>query len=209
MDTPAAHRPSRTDARQNRERIIDAARALFLEHGAAVEMRQVAESAGVGIGTIYRNFPAKSDLVLAVATAILDETDRALSRVLQHPDPRHAIAAYIRTLAETFARTSPLAMDLMATPAFEELRRRVLSWFQDPRLETVVQRGIELGYFRFDLHPPAARLFIAGAADPLVIMAAGPGPLPAHLTDGIIDLVLRALLAPRPAPPPLRTSKVT
>ena len=56
----------RSDARLNRERIIAAARALFSERGLDVEMREIAERAGLAVGTIYRNYPSKEDLTLAL-----------------------------------------------------------------------------------------------------------------------------------------------
>lgn len=196
MSAPS-RRSERADARLNRARIIQAARDLFIEHGASVDIRQVAERAGVGVGTIYRNFPAKFDLVAAVTAELLDEADHALSRVLATDDPIAAISGYITTLAETFARTSPLAMDIMAAPEFQEIKQRVLQWFADPRLDDIVQRGIQKGLFHPDLDIPTARLFIAGAADPLVVMSATTATSPAPaIVRGIVQLVLRGLLNP-------------
>jgi AcrR family transcriptional regulator len=53
----------RADARRNRERILDAARATFSEHGADAQMDEIARRAGVGVGTLYRHFPTKDQLV--------------------------------------------------------------------------------------------------------------------------------------------------
>lgn len=189
-------RSERADARLNRERIIEAARSLFLEHGTAVEMRHLAERAGVGVGTIYRNFPAKSDLIAAVAAAVLDETDAELEAVFAIDDPVELVRRHIATLLRTFSTTAPLAMEMMAAPTFETMRGRVLAWLTDPRLDAAIQRGIRCGCFRADLDIPAARLFIAGAADPLVVMAACPPLTPARLEARLAELVLRALLAP-------------
>ncbi|MGB2851273.1 MAG: helix-turn-helix domain-containing protein [Solirubrobacterales bacterium] len=61
--TKAPARPMRADARRNRESILAAARDLFAERGAGVEMSEVAERAGVGVGTLYRRFPDKDALV--------------------------------------------------------------------------------------------------------------------------------------------------
>jgi len=55
-------RPQRADARRNRERVVDAARAVFAECGADAQMDDIAARAGVGIGTVYRHFPTKQDL---------------------------------------------------------------------------------------------------------------------------------------------------
>jgi AcrR family transcriptional regulator len=189
-------RLERSDARQNRQRIIDAAHDLFLEHGTGVEMRQVAERAGVGIGTIYRNFPTKADLVVAVATLVIESTESALETVYSLDDPVEAVIRYITTLLETFSRTAPLTVELMSTPVSAELKNRVVCWVVEPRLDAVIERGVRLGAFRPDLDVPVARLFVASAADPLIALAAGGGLPPARLRCGLIELVLRALLSP-------------
>jgi AcrR family transcriptional regulator len=60
--TPATRRAPRKDAQRNRERILTAAREVVAEHGVAAKMEQVAERAGVGIGTLYRFVPTKEAL---------------------------------------------------------------------------------------------------------------------------------------------------
>jgi AcrR family transcriptional regulator len=57
----------RADAVRNRERVLDAARAQFAEHGVDVALDDIARAAGVGPGTVHRHFPTKSALVAAVA----------------------------------------------------------------------------------------------------------------------------------------------
>ena len=61
-------RTRRADARRNRERVLAAAAELFAEEGCKVQIEQVAHRAGVGVGTVCRNFPTKVDLVDAVVT---------------------------------------------------------------------------------------------------------------------------------------------
>jgi len=57
-------RPLRADARRNRERILESARAVFAEYGADAQMDDVAHQAGVGVGTVYRHFPTKEALLV-------------------------------------------------------------------------------------------------------------------------------------------------
>ncbi|MCW3043525.1 MAG: TetR family transcriptional regulator [Actinobacteria bacterium] len=77
-------RPQRADARRNRERVLAAAAELFAEEGCKVQIEQVAHRAGVGVGTVCRNFPTKVDLVDAVVTQgcelLLDEARAALDQ---------------------------------------------------------------------------------------------------------------------------------
>src|ERR1700674_5131132 len=56
-------RPLRADARRNRERILESARAAFAESGDVVQIDDVARHAGVGVGTVYRHFPTKQALL--------------------------------------------------------------------------------------------------------------------------------------------------
>ncbi|UQN08703.1 TetR/AcrR family transcriptional regulator [Deinococcus sp. QL22] len=58
--------PKRTDARRNEQTLLDTAAALFVTSGVEVPVRDIAVKAGVGVGTIYRHFPTRADLIIAV-----------------------------------------------------------------------------------------------------------------------------------------------
>ncbi|TRL35788.1 TetR/AcrR family transcriptional regulator [Rhizobium straminoryzae] len=90
--------PLRADAKLNRERILAAAEDVFLERGAGVSLDDVARRAGVGIGTLYRRFPTREDLLAAAYSARFEacaETSRARSATL---DPASALSAYLEDL---------------------------------------------------------------------------------------------------------------
>ncbi|MFE0761546.1 TetR/AcrR family transcriptional regulator [Streptomyces smyrnaeus] len=59
-------RPKRADARRNEKTLLDAAAALFVTSGVDAPVRDIAAKAGVGVGTIYRHFPTRADLIIAV-----------------------------------------------------------------------------------------------------------------------------------------------
>jgi AcrR family transcriptional regulator len=61
-----AARPKRADARRNEATLLDAAAAIFVKSGVEAPVRDIAAKAGVGVGTIYRHFPTRADLVIAV-----------------------------------------------------------------------------------------------------------------------------------------------
>ncbi len=61
-----ASQPKRADARRNEQALLDAAAALFVTYGVEVPVRDIAAEAGVGTGTIYRHFPTRADLIIAV-----------------------------------------------------------------------------------------------------------------------------------------------
>lgn len=66
-------KPLRADARRNRARILDAAEAVFSERGAAASTEEVAARAGVAVGTVFRHFPTKQDLLAAILKDLLAE----------------------------------------------------------------------------------------------------------------------------------------
>nr|WP_296715282.1 helix-turn-helix domain-containing protein [Tistrella sp.] len=89
----------RADARRNRERILAAAEAVFLEQGAGAALEDVAKRAGVGIGTLYRRFPTREELLAATCSArflSLAETSRTRD---DGRDPAGALRAYLEDLA--------------------------------------------------------------------------------------------------------------
>jgi AcrR family transcriptional regulator len=101
-------RPLRADARRNRERILAAGRTAFAESGRDVQMDEIAQLAGVGVGTLYRHFPTKEDLVLELvresARAFVESTRQALTRA----DPWEAIEWLVRNKAANMARNRGL-----------------------------------------------------------------------------------------------------
>jgi AcrR family transcriptional regulator len=101
-------RPLRADARRNRERILAAARDAFAEAGREVQMDDVARLAGVGVGTMYRNFPTKRDLVLALVRETVQGKIAGLREALTHDDPGEAIEWLVRENAEKMARSRGL-----------------------------------------------------------------------------------------------------
>src|SRR5437879_1054230 len=81
----------RTDARANRERVIAAAHELFSDRGIGAEIRDIADRAGVAVGTIYRNYPTKGDLVAAVLAGVIAEADARAEAAEGLADPVEAL----------------------------------------------------------------------------------------------------------------------
>ena len=93
----------RSDARENRARILTAAREAFAEDG-ATSMNQVAQRAGVGAGTLYRNFPTREALVLAVyQDEVARIVDTAPARLAANP-PLEALRQWTTDLVEAMRR---------------------------------------------------------------------------------------------------------
>ncbi|MCH5676840.1 TetR/AcrR family transcriptional regulator [Streptomyces gilvus] len=114
----------RSDALDNRERILDAARALFASEGLNVPMREIARHARVGPATLYRRFPTKQALVTEAFTEQMRACHTIVDEGLADPDPwrgfRQVIErtcelhAHNRGFTEAFMSTFPDAMDFAA-----------------------------------------------------------------------------------------------
>lgn len=89
--------PQRADARRNRGRLLEAAHALFAERGADASLEEVARRAGVAIGTLYRHFPTRDDLLAALLErSLLELADEGEAR-LRAPVTAESVVGWLRT----------------------------------------------------------------------------------------------------------------
>ncbi|WBQ06813.1 TetR/AcrR family transcriptional regulator [Kribbella sp. CA-293567] len=91
----AIKRPHRADARRNFDALLAAARDAFAEHGAGASLEDIARHAGVGIGTLYRNFPTRQDLFDAVYFGEIEELCAAADEVAELP-PWEALETWLQ-----------------------------------------------------------------------------------------------------------------
>src|ERR1700689_3069017 len=86
MPVPATDRPLRRDAEQNRQRLLDAAADVFAEHGLEAGVEEIARTAGVGMGTLYRRFPTKDALIAALVHDVLSTMLEIAQESTERPD---------------------------------------------------------------------------------------------------------------------------
>lgn len=113
-DTTAA-RPMRADARRNRERILAAAAAEFEEHGPDAALEDIAARAGVGIGTLYRHFPDRQALLVAVYRDGVDSLVACGADLLAADDPFEALVHWLSAQLEHGRRHRSQAATAMLT----------------------------------------------------------------------------------------------
>src|SRR5437763_6765374 len=96
----SADKPAlRADARRNREAVLTAAKKLFAGQGLDAQMPDVARAAKVGVGTVYRHFPTKEDLIAALATEHFERLAQRAREGLEMADAWDGIAEFIRFAA--------------------------------------------------------------------------------------------------------------
>jgi AcrR family transcriptional regulator len=111
-----AERPLRADARRNRERILESARAVFAESGADAQIDDVARHAGVGVGTVYRHFPTKQALLAELVRQTFRLfTEWAREALEAGGEPFALIEGLMRRIAETAAGDAGVQYALAST----------------------------------------------------------------------------------------------
>ncbi|KAA0115236.1 TetR/AcrR family transcriptional regulator [Mycolicibacterium sp. P9-22] len=113
----------RADARENRARILDTARSVFAERGLSASLEDIARRAGVGVGTLYRRFPCREELIGAVFATKMNEYADAAECALAQEDPWQGFCTYIETVCRLQAADQGFA-DLMTlnVPGAKELQ---------------------------------------------------------------------------------------
>jgi AcrR family transcriptional regulator len=111
----AAEKPLRADAQRNRDKILDAARAVFRERGAACSLDEIAKRAGVGAGTLYRHFPTRDDLIDAVMRNWADRIEADCQAVVDSDlPPRTALTEWFNRFVENVGIYQGAAAKLMS-----------------------------------------------------------------------------------------------
>ncbi|MDT0573655.1 helix-turn-helix domain-containing protein [Streptomyces sp. DSM 3412] len=151
---PRAARPRRADARRNQETLLDAAAAVFVEAGVEAPVRDIAARAGVGTATIYRHFPTRADLVVAVYRHQVEACAEAGPALLAAgPTPYAALGHWIDVFVKFLVTKHGLAAALQSDEAgFRTLHAHFLD-----RLVPVCARLLDAaaasGEIRSDLTP--------------------------------------------------------
>ncbi|MER7726340.1 TetR/AcrR family transcriptional regulator [Streptomyces sp. NPDC096323] len=188
---PRTSRP-RADALRNRERIVTAAREMFVEFGPEVPLDEVARRAGVGNATLYRNFPDRAALTREVVLAVTSRTtDRAEEAANEEQDSFLALSRFVHAAADE--RIGALCP--MLSGGFDKNHPELLAELQrlEEAVEGLVERAMSAGRLRTDI----------AVGDVLVALSQLTRPLPGIACPNIdrythrhIQLFLDGLEAP-------------
>jgi len=167
-----AERPLRADARRNRERILQSARAAFAESGDAVQIDDVARHAGVGVGTVYRHFPTKQALLTELVRQTFRLfTGRARAALEAGGEPFALIEGLLRRIAETAAGDAGVQYALASTAGQAETEAPAE---QDELIAVIAEltgRARRAGTIRPGIEATDIAMLICG-----VVSAMGPRP---------------------------------
>ena len=152
-NTAVAGRRVRADAQRNLDTVLQAAKAVFATGGVDAPVREIADRAGVGVGTLYRHFPKRADLIAAVFRREMDAcADAAPVLAAEHP-PVEALASWLQLYAGFVGAKRGLAKALHSgDPAFDALP----AYFDQklrPAFRTLFDAALAAGAIRTDMEP--------------------------------------------------------
>lgn len=193
MTSTTTGKPLRADAARNRDKLLEVATAAFAARGADTSLDEIARTAGVGIGTLYRHFPTRDDLVLAVYSAQIEALDARSLELSTSDDPADALHEWMRGFVDYYAVKNGMVTLLRSmmndgwSAQFEHARTTLRT-----ATERMLQPAIDAGEIRGDL----AAQDLLRALGGICISAGGQGGQPAadaKTTLALVDLVFDGL----------------
>jgi AcrR family transcriptional regulator len=173
IETPPA-RPLRADARRNRERILEAAREVFAEFGVEAQIDDVARRAGVGVGTVYRHFPTKEDLLVElVRQKFRTFAQNARAALDENGEPFEVVAGLLRRNAEVCAQDAGIqhALSGFMAEVWEEANSEFAA-LVEPTAE-LIARAQRAGTMRSDVSVMDIPMLMCGVS--ATMLHDGPG----------------------------------
>ena len=176
----------RADAQRNIDTLLQTAMAVFATSGVDAPVREIAEKAGVGVGTIYRHFPQRSDLVAAVFRREIDACADAAPVLAAEHEPGEALDRWIQRYVEFIAAKRGLAKALHSEDAAFDTLPAYFEQRLEPALQTLLKSAASAGQIR----PDIAAEELLGAIASLCMRACVQGPKDAQrmvsvLVDGL------------------------
>jgi AcrR family transcriptional regulator len=160
-------RRQRSDAQRNVLALLDAAKAVFADGGVDAPAKEITDLAGVGVGTLYRHFPRRSDLIVAVLQHEIDECVAAAEELAATLDPWEALIGWIQRFTDFVGTKRGLASALHSgDPAYDDLPHHLLGRLE-PALHTLITRAAVAGCARSDVTAREVLVTIALISQPV------------------------------------------
>jgi AcrR family transcriptional regulator len=182
-----ALRPLRVDAQRNIDLLLEAAKSLFMSSGVDVPMKEIADRAGVGVGTLYRHFPLRSDLISAVFRREIDAcAAEAPVLAASHP-PDVALEMWLQRYTEFVATKHGLAAALHSGDSAYFPLRIHFEELVGPALRMLLDNAVAAG----TVHSGEDPLELLGAVANLCIPA--PGSTDPSRAYRMVGLMMKGL----------------
>jgi AcrR family transcriptional regulator len=190
MDSGTAIVKQRADARRNRERILTSARKQFAEHGLELHVGELARDAQVGVGTVYRHFPCKEDLLQALADERFAYFAEQAREALDDPDPWNGFCELLRESGRV------VATDRALSEAMDQLPNLCAASAEKVRLQELmaelIDRAKAAGSMRSDFTADDVPSLMRGLARATAQQEDGP---PAMSWQRYLEIMLAGLRA--------------
>jgi AcrR family transcriptional regulator len=189
----------RADARRNREAVLEAARERFGKCGLECQMDDIARTAGVGVGTVYRHFPTKDDLIAALVTDRFQRLAERATAALAEDDPWEAFCDLMRFSAELTVRDRALSEFISSHPELGQ-HEAVATGLVDTTAELIAEAQ-RAGGMRKDAVIEDVPTLICGLG---AVTAGAAGNMPELNWERYVEIMLDGLRAPgsNKLPPP-------
>jgi AcrR family transcriptional regulator len=190
----------RSDALRNHERLVASARELFARSGVDVPVEEITHHAGLGMGTLYRHFPTKEDLIDAVLEDAFAEIVAIAAQAAAEEDAWVGFTQFLEQALELHARNHGLK-DILASREHGHVRATAMRRKLKPLLQQMIVRAREQGSLRPDFTPADLPL-VFWTAGRVIETTGGVAPENWRRYLGFLLDGLRASAAtPLPAPP--------
>ncbi len=160
-------RRQRSDAKRNVLALLEAAKSVFAGTGVDAPAKEITDLAGVGVGTLYRHFPRRSDLIAAVVQHQIDECVEAAAALGTTLEPWEALTTWLRRFTEFVGTKRGLATALHSgDPAFDDLPRYFMAHLE-PALERLLGAARTSGQVRAEVTARDILLTVALMCQPV------------------------------------------
>jgi AcrR family transcriptional regulator len=153
MMAEAEGRKPRADGLRNRERLIDVAKLAFAEIGPNVSLEEIARRAEVGIGTLYRHFPTRDDIIAAVYRREVTQLADAAKRLLETRPAGEALHEWLRLFVDYIATKKVIAPALASMTGGTSALYESSIELMKGAIADLVERAIAAGDIRPDVEP--------------------------------------------------------
>lgn len=201
----ASTTPLRQDAARNRQRLLDAAAELFASRGLGVTLNDIAHHAGVGVGTAYRRFANKQELIVALFDERLEAYTQVAREALDDADPWHGLVDFLQRSLRLKADDRGLAQLLMSDDHDYYDQTRKMRHEIAPMVNEIVDRAKRQGSLRADVEGTDI-VFLQIGLNAIMDKTRQAYP---DLYLRYLDLLLDGLRAERPSPADLSVPALT